>query len=90
VLGDDLIFRTKRGSQFRQESLWRAWDPVRIAEQLRHGDGGRLVLELYGHPDRNKAIERIRRAYTGATVTPIKGTDEATSMRPQGKIGGRR
>jgi integrase len=133
VLGDDLIFRTKRGSQFRQESLWRAWDPVRrafaaalpathhlreriavdpdnqldfyelrhfgasymlnelelepwvIAEQLRHGDGGRLVLELYGHPDRNKAIERIRRAYTGATVTPIKGTDEATSMRPQGK-----
>ena len=30
-LGDDLIFRTKRGNQFRQESQWRAWDPVRRA-----------------------------------------------------------
>lgn len=125
-LGDDLIFRTKRGCQFRQESLWRAWDPVRrafaaglpgghhlrerlaiepddqldfyelrhfgasymlnelelepwvIAEQLRHNDGGRLVLELYGHPDQAKTIERIRRAYTGAVVTPLKGTESAS------------
>lgn len=30
-LGDDLIFRSKRGKQFRQESQWRAWDPVRRA-----------------------------------------------------------
>jgi integrase len=135
-LGDDLIFRTKRGSQFRQESLWRAWDPVRrafaaglgsrhhlrerlaqdpddqldfyelrhfgasymlnelelepwiIAQQLRHGDGGRLVLQLYGHPDRVKAIERIRRAYTGAVVTTLKGTANASPTRSQGTFGG--
>jgi integrase len=136
-LGDDLIFRTKRGNQFRQESLWRAWDPVRrafaaglparhhlrerlavdpddqldfyelrhfgasymlnelelepwvIAEQLRHNDGGRLVLELYGHPDRAKAIERIRRAYTGAVVTTLKGTEPASQASRQGLFGGR-
>jgi integrase len=112
-LGDDLIFRTKRGKQFRQESLHRAWSPVRaaflatlppghhlkqrlaidsddhfdfyelrhfgathmlndleiepwvIAKQLRHSDGGRLVVELYGHPSRTKAIELMRRAYAG-------------------------
>jgi integrase len=103
-LGDELIFRTKRGHQFRQEGLHRVWAPVRdafttklpdthhlrerllvdpedrldfyelrhfgasymlnvlalepwvIAEQLRHSDGGALVLELYGHPDRKEAI----------------------------------
>ncbi|HKO27402.1 MAG TPA: hypothetical protein VJU80_08090 [Solirubrobacteraceae bacterium] len=119
-LGDDLIFRTKRGSQFRQESIHRAWAPVRdaftmslpgshhlrlrvdaddgdrldfyelrhfgasymlnqlevepwvIAEQLRHSDGGALVVELYGHPDRRVAIDRIRRAYTGGTVVPVQ------------------
>jgi integrase len=110
-LDDELIFRTKRGSQFRQESQHRAWAPVRdaftaqlpethhlrerlavdpedrldfyelrhfgasymlnvlalepwvIAEQLRHSDGGALVLELYGHRDRVEAIRRIREAY---------------------------
>jgi integrase len=28
-IGDDLIFRTKRGKQFRQETLHRAWVPIR-------------------------------------------------------------
>jgi hypothetical protein len=39
-LGDDLMFRTKRGRQFRQESLHRAWTPVRAAfmAQLPAGD----------------------------------------------------
>jgi integrase len=136
-LGDDLIFRSKRGKQFRQESQWRAWDPVRrtftaslhpthhlrervradeqdqldlyelrhfgasymlnelelepwvIAEQLRHSDGGRLVLELYGHPDRTKAIERIRRAYTGGSISALRGTASGDSSARQGTIGGR-
>jgi hypothetical protein len=136
-LNDDLMFRTKRGKQFRQESLWRAWDPIRrtftaklsakhhlrerlavdpddlldfyelrhfgasymlneleiepwvIAEQLRHGDGRRLVLELYGHPDRNKAIERIRRAYVGASVSALKGTSPAVPPRVRGTFRGR-
>jgi integrase len=135
-ISDDLIFRTKRGKQFRQESHWRAWDPIRrafaaalptshhlrervsvdpddqldfyelrhfgasymlnelelepwvIAEQLRHNDGGRLVLELYGHPDHDRAIERIRRAYTGATVTPLKGTETTATGQVRGTLRG--
>jgi integrase len=117
-LGDDLMFRTKRGRQFNQGSLHRAWSTVRetfmaglpahhhlrtrierdaedkldfyelrhfgasymlnelelepwvIAEQLRHSDGGVLVVQLYGHPSRREAIKRIRRAY-GDNVRPI-------------------
>src|SRR4051812_31295942 len=136
-LGDDLIFRSKRGNQFRQESQWRAWDPVRraftaslppthhlrervaadvqdqldlyelrhfgasymlnelelepwvIAEQLRHSDGGRLVVDLYGHPDRDKAVARIRRAYAGAAVTPLKGNTTETASAVRGTKRGR-
>jgi integrase len=117
-LHDDLIFRSKRGKQLRQESWHRTWDQVRnafvsslasthhlrqrldedpddrldfyelrhfgasymlnvlglepwvIAEQLRHSDGGALVVELYGHPERQEAINRIRRAY-GENVRSI-------------------
>jgi integrase len=113
-LGDDLMFRSKRGKQFRQETLSRSWCPIRdafvaqlpvshhlrqrlaadpddrldfyelrhfgasymlneleiepwvIAEQLRHSDGGTLVVKLYGHPSRAKAIERMRRGYRGS------------------------
>jgi integrase len=46
-------------------------EPWVIAEQLRHSDGGTLVLKLYGHPDRRKAIDRIRRAY-GDSVRPLR------------------
>jgi integrase len=38
-------------------------EPWVIAQQLRHADGGRLVVTLYGHPDRKKALEIIRRTY---------------------------
>ena len=112
-LGDDLMFRTVTGREYRAGSLLWAWNPVRIAftaklpsthdlrrrlvadpkdrldfyelrhfgasymlndlelepwviaEQLRHKDGGKLVVKLYGHPDRRKAIDRIRRAFGG-------------------------
>lgn len=135
-LGDDLIFRSKRGRQFRQESLHRVWAPVRdaftatlpdahhlrerlaadpedrldfyelrhfgasymlnvlalepwvIAEQLRHSDGGALVLELYGHPDRAEAIRRIRRAYTDGTVTGLRGKRGTEAPPGRGKLRG--
>jgi integrase len=112
-LGDDLMFRTKRGHQFRQGSLHHAWSLLRtafvaelpashhlrqrlaidpedrldfyelrhfgasymlnvleiepwiIGEQLRHHDGGALVLKLYGHREHQVAIDRIRRAFGG-------------------------
>ena len=136
-LGDDLMFRTKRGRQFRQESLHRWWTPVRaafmaqlpaghhlhqrvavddedrmdfyelrhfgasymlnvlglepwvIAEQLRHSDGGILVVKLYGHPSREEAIARMRRAFT-ARVAPLHGTAPAEPSRAGGNFGGPR
>ena len=36
--------------------------PHQIALQLGHHDGGRLVRELYGHPDAAIARERLRQA----------------------------
>jgi hypothetical protein len=63
-------------------------EPWVIAEQLRHSDGGKLVIELYGHPDRRKAIDRIRRAYTGAPVTERRGTTKQARRARRGNIGG--
>jgi hypothetical protein len=42
----------------RPARLLRA-QPWVIAEQLRHNDGGRLVLELYGHPMHQRRHQRI-------------------------------
>ena len=42
-----------------------ALEPWVIAEQLRHSDGGALVLELYGHP--------IARRRSGASGRPTRG-----------------
>lgn len=37
--------------------------PHVIAEQLGHRDGGKLVVDLYGHPDARVARRRIREAF---------------------------
>jgi integrase len=130
-LGDDLMFRSKRGKQLRQEGLHRAWTPVRtaflatlpaghhlrhrlavdpddrmdfyelrhlgashmlnelglepwvIAEQLRHKDGGALVLKRYGHPKRETALARIRKAYgaaAGDNVRQLRADDDREAM----------
>jgi hypothetical protein len=60
-------------------------EPWIIAEQLRHKDGGKLVRELYGHPDRRKAIDRMRRAF-GGNVRQLR----ADSGDSQGIAGGER
>ena len=36
--------------------------PYTIAQQLRHRDGGRLVVQTYGHPDRSMHLSRIAQA----------------------------
>jgi len=43
--------------------------PHVIALQFGHTDGGRLVRELYGHPDAALARDRVREAFR--TVTPV-------------------
>ncbi len=48
-------------------------EPYVIAEQLGHKDGGKLVIQLYGHPDKGRARRLIREAYDRqATVTPLR------------------
>ena len=56
-------------------------EPWVIAEQLRQSDGGALVVELYGHPERAEAIKRIRRAYE-AGVRPVG--DRGSRVRSTG------
>ena len=51
-------------------------EPHVIAEQFGHKDGGKLVIELYGHPDQNKARRRIREAFDSHTsVTKLRLID---------------
>lgn len=47
--------------------------PHVIAHQLGHRDGGKLIVELYGHPDAKVAREQIRRAFGEmAPVSPLR------------------
>ncbi len=47
--------------------------PYIVAEQLGHKDGGKLVVQLYGHPDKTKARRKIREAFDRhANVTPLR------------------
>jgi integrase len=47
--------------------------PHVIALQLGHTDGGRLVRELYGHPDAALARERVRKAFRSlASIEPLE------------------
>ena len=63
-------------------------EPWVIAEQLRHSDGGALVLELYGHPDHKEAIRRIRRAFSGGDVRGLRGIPGRGAGEVRGTLGG--
>jgi len=59
-------------------------DPAVIAEQLGHKDGGRLVEELYGHPDGRRRRTKLRRAFSAATLdglTPAKGYEGSSGHK---------
>lgn len=57
-------------------------EPWMVAQQLRHDDGGVLVVGLYGHPEARVAREQIRRAF-GSNLRPIDGVSGAS--REHGK-----
>lgn len=44
-------------------------DPAVVAEQFGHKDGGKLVEQLYGHPDKAKRRAKIRDAHDAANQT---------------------
>lgn len=62
-------------------------EPWVIAQQLRHKDGGALVIELYGHPSTATAIEKMRRSWR-ENVAPLRGIDGGASDGPRGIVGG--
>jgi integrase len=45
--------------------LERGASPEDVAHQLGHTDGGKLVRELYGHPDEGNIRERLKAAFRG-------------------------
>jgi integrase len=47
-----------------------------VAIALGHEDGGYLVRTKYGHRSRVAALERVQRAYEGATVAPLRVVKE--------------
>jgi integrase len=47
-------------------------DPVDVALQLGHTDGGALVMRLYGHPNKELARQRILDAANGWTPPPTQ------------------
>ena len=46
-------------------------EPKWTALQLGHQDGGKLVLNRYGHPDARVARKKIREAFAQAPVAPV-------------------
>jgi integrase len=134
-IGNDLLWRTVRGRQFKQSSWSPTWRVIRrvfmrelpahhhlhqrlvldpedifdfyelrhfgasymlnelgiepwvIAEQLRHKDGGILVVKLYGHPTAATAIDKMRRSWS-QNVAPLRGIDGGENERAQGILGG--
>ena len=54
-------------------------------ESARHSDDGTLIVKLYGHPTREKAIERIRRPYGDNVrrLEPVSGDSRGTTARDQ-------
>ena len=59
--------------------LERGLAPADVAVQLGHTDGGRLVMTLYGHPDEDRARDRLDLAFAG------DGHNEAQSRERLGR-----
>lgn len=53
--------------------------PYTIAQQLRHSDGGKLVVKTYGHPDRAIHLSRIAQAEAAGAYMGHQG-DEGASI----------
>lgn len=57
--------------------LERGLAPADVAMQLGHTDGGRLVMTLYGHPDEDRARDRLDLAFAG---DGHKSADQAETL----------
>lgn len=59
-LQDDLLFHTKTGRQFRQESWWRTWDPIRTQFARELPAGHHLRQRLDQDPDDKLDFHELR------------------------------
>jgi len=59
-LQDDLLFHTKTGRQFRQESWWRTWDPIRTQFARELSTGHHLRQRLAQDPDDKLDFHELR------------------------------
>jgi integrase len=59
-LQDDLLFHTKTGRQFRQESWWRTWDPIRTRLARELPAGHHLRQRLAQDPDDKLDFHELR------------------------------
>lgn len=59
-LHDDLFFHTKTGKQFRQESWWRTWDPIRMQFVRELPADHHLRQRLAQDPDDNLDFHELR------------------------------
>lgn len=57
---DDLMFHSKRGRQFRRESWWRTWDPIRTQFTRELPDGHHLHERLALDPDNKLDFHELR------------------------------
>jgi hypothetical protein len=58
-------------------------EPWVIARELRHSDGGALVVKLYGHPTDQSAIERMRRGF-GETCASFDASGDGQGIAAEG------
>jgi integrase len=58
--------------------LERGLTPEDVALQLGHQDGGGLVRRLYGHPDEDRARERIAMAFAEVPSKPVANRSQET------------
>jgi hypothetical protein len=52
-----------------------------VAIALGHQDGGELVRRLYGHRDRNRALDRVVKAYETAATTARREAIKTTGPK---------
>lgn len=84
-LGDDLIFRTKRGRQFRQGSLHRAWTPVRAAFMAELPPHHHLHARLARDPEDRLDFYELRHfgaSYSSTTWSSSRGWSPSNCATP--------
>lgn len=69
---DDLFFHSKRGRQFRRESWWRSWDPIRTQFTRELPDSHHLRERLALDPDDKLDFHELRHMGAGYALNILE------------------